>query len=175
MGGTTWVYIMLGIYIIYCFYWGLKGYFTEKTSSGLRYRRTVDSLFRLPAGSNGGIVLRVDLHRPSGPDLAGRSGLCVCIVLRTDHSHHRYLLFKTYLAAGQTLRLHHPGRHVRLLLQHEPLRFLVVLTAVLYSMFYSAVQLMASAACSTLSPAYRSPSVPSSWRSSSGSMSAPAV
>jgi SSS family solute:Na+ symporter len=34
MGGTTWVYIMLGIYIIYCFYWGLKGYFTEKTSSG---------------------------------------------------------------------------------------------------------------------------------------------
>jgi SSS family solute:Na+ symporter len=34
MGGTTWVYIMLGLYIIYCFYWGLKGYFTEKTSSG---------------------------------------------------------------------------------------------------------------------------------------------
>jgi hypothetical protein len=26
---------MLGIYIVYCFYWGLKGYFTEKTSSGL--------------------------------------------------------------------------------------------------------------------------------------------
>ena len=25
---------MLGLYIIYCFYWGLKGYFTEKTSSG---------------------------------------------------------------------------------------------------------------------------------------------
>jgi len=34
MGGTTWVYIFLGIYTIYCFYWGLKGYFTEKTSSG---------------------------------------------------------------------------------------------------------------------------------------------
>jgi Na+/proline symporter len=34
MSGTTWVYIMLGIYIVYCFYWGLKGYFTEKTSSG---------------------------------------------------------------------------------------------------------------------------------------------
>ena len=28
------VYIMLGIYIVYCFYWGLRGYFTEKTSSG---------------------------------------------------------------------------------------------------------------------------------------------
>ena len=34
MSGTTWVYIMLGIYIIYCFYWGLKGYFSEKTSAG---------------------------------------------------------------------------------------------------------------------------------------------
>ena len=34
MGDTTWVYIFLGLYIIYCFYWGLKGYFTEKTSSG---------------------------------------------------------------------------------------------------------------------------------------------
>ena len=34
MHATTWVNIMLGIYIAYCFYWGLKGYFTEKTSSG---------------------------------------------------------------------------------------------------------------------------------------------
>ncbi len=34
MSGSTWVYIMLGIYIVYCFYWGLRGYFTEKTSSG---------------------------------------------------------------------------------------------------------------------------------------------
>ena len=34
MSGTTWVYIMLGLYIVYCFYWGLKGYFTEKTSAG---------------------------------------------------------------------------------------------------------------------------------------------
>ena len=34
MSNVTWVYIFLGIYIVYCFYWGLKGYFTEKTSSG---------------------------------------------------------------------------------------------------------------------------------------------
>ncbi len=32
MSGTTWVYIMLGIYIIYFFYLGIKGYITEKTS-----------------------------------------------------------------------------------------------------------------------------------------------
>jgi SSS family solute:Na+ symporter len=26
MGGdTTWVYVFLGLYIVYCFYWGLKG------------------------------------------------------------------------------------------------------------------------------------------------------
>ncbi|MFP4285816.1 MAG: hypothetical protein ACLFQG_09740 [Desulfovermiculus sp.] len=31
---TTWVWVFLGLYIVYCFYWGLRGYFTEKTSSG---------------------------------------------------------------------------------------------------------------------------------------------
>ena len=34
MSGTAWVYIMLGLYIVYCFYWGLKGYFHEKTAAG---------------------------------------------------------------------------------------------------------------------------------------------
>ena len=34
MSGSTWAYIMLSLYVAYCFYWGLKGYKTEKTSSG---------------------------------------------------------------------------------------------------------------------------------------------
>ena len=34
MDPKMWVYIFLGLYIIYCFWWGLRGYFTEKTASG---------------------------------------------------------------------------------------------------------------------------------------------
>ena len=33
MSGVTWVYIMLGIYTVYCFYWGLKGYFNSVQES----------------------------------------------------------------------------------------------------------------------------------------------
>jgi len=34
MDPKIWVWIFLVLYIIYCFYWGLKGFFTEKTASG---------------------------------------------------------------------------------------------------------------------------------------------
>ena len=34
MSGITWVYIMLGIYVIYAFWQGLQGFFAEKTSAG---------------------------------------------------------------------------------------------------------------------------------------------
>jgi len=34
MSGITWVYIMLGIYVAYAFWQGLKGFFAEKTSAG---------------------------------------------------------------------------------------------------------------------------------------------
>ena len=34
MDGITWVYIMLGIYVVYAFWQGLQGFFAEKTSSG---------------------------------------------------------------------------------------------------------------------------------------------
>jgi Na+(H+)/acetate symporter ActP len=30
MSGTTWVYIMLGTYIVYCFYWGLNWRYIRK-------------------------------------------------------------------------------------------------------------------------------------------------
>ena len=34
MSGITWVYIMLGIYVVYSFWQGLQGLFQEKTSAG---------------------------------------------------------------------------------------------------------------------------------------------
>ncbi len=70
MSGTTWVYIMLGIYIIYCFYWGLKGYFSEKTSAGLCDRGSLHPFHRVLDGGDGSLVFRLDLHRSPRPYLA---------------------------------------------------------------------------------------------------------
>jgi SSS family solute:Na+ symporter len=44
MSGVTWVYIMLGLYIVYCFYVGLKGYFTDQNIGGLRRLPAAPSL-----------------------------------------------------------------------------------------------------------------------------------
>jgi hypothetical protein len=67
---TTWVYVFLGLYIVYCFYWGLKGYFTEKDILRLRNRRPVHSLFRVSSRRHGRVVQWMDLYRSSGSDLA---------------------------------------------------------------------------------------------------------
>jgi SSS family solute:Na+ symporter len=175
MGGTTWVYIMLGLYIIYCFYWGLKGYFTEKTSSGYAIAgRSIPFFAFLLAATAASFSGWTFIGHPG---LIWRDGLAYAFasfyvltipITGTFFSKRTWLLGKRYGFIT-------PGDMYAYYFNSEPLRFLVVITAVLYSIFYSAVQLMASAPCSTLSPAYRSPSVPSSWPSSSGSMSAPAV
>ncbi len=90
MSGTTWVYVMLGFYIVYCFYWGLSGCFTEKTAAGSCRCRPVDSLHRLSDGGHRCIIFRLDLHRSSGVNLARWSGLPrFRVLLRVDHSDHR--------------------------------------------------------------------------------------
>ena len=119
MGGTTWVYIFLGLYIIYCFYWGMKGYFTEKTSSGYAIAGRSIPFFAFLLAAHGRIVFRLDLYRAPGADLAGRVGLCLCLFLRADHPDYRNLFFQTDLAARETLRVYHARRHVCLLLQHR--------------------------------------------------------
>jgi solute:Na+ symporter, SSS family len=50
MSGITWVYIMLGIYVIYAFWQGLQGFFAEKTSAGYAIggRRCPSSPFSWP-------------------------------------------------------------------------------------------------------------------------------
>ena len=70
MSGTTWVYIMLGIYIIYCFYWGLKGYFSEKTSAGYAIAGRSIPFIAFLMAATARLVLRVDLHRSPRPYLA---------------------------------------------------------------------------------------------------------
>ncbi|MGA6927185.1 MAG: sodium:solute symporter family protein [Desulfosarcina sp.] len=146
MGGTTWVYIMLGLYIIYCFYWGLKGYFTEKTSSGYSIAgRSIPFFAFLLAATAASFSGWTFIGHPG---LIWRDGLAYAFasfyvltipITGTFFSKRTWLLGKRYGFVT-------PGDMYAYYFNSEALRWLVVLTAVLYSIFYSAVQLMASAA-----------------------------
>ena len=146
MGDTTWVFIMLGLYIIYCFYWGLKGYFTEKTSSGYAIAgRSIPFFAFLLAATAASFSGWTFIGHPG---LIWRDGLAYAFasfyvltipITGTFFSKRTWLMGKRYGFIT-------PGDMYAYYYNSETLRWLVVLTAVLYSMFYSAVQLMASAA-----------------------------
>ena len=146
MSGTTWVYIMLGIYIIYCFYWGLKGYFTEKTSAGYAIAgRSIPFFAFLLAATAASFSGWTFIGHPG---LIWRDGLAYAFasfyvltipITGTFFNKRVWILGKRYGFIT-------PGDMYAYYFNSEPIRFLVVLTAVLYSLFYSAVQLMASAA-----------------------------
>jgi Na+/proline symporter len=137
---------MLGLYIIYCFYWGLKGYFTEKTSSGYSIAgRSIPFFAFLLAATAASFSGWTFIGHPG---LIWRDGLAYAFasfyvltipITGTFFSKRTWLLGKRYGFVT-------PGDMYAYYFNSEPLRFLVVITAVLYSIFYSAVQLMASAA-----------------------------
>jgi len=146
MSGTTWVYIMLGIYIVYCFYWGLKGYFTEKSSKGYAIAgRSIPFFAFLLAATAASFSGWTFIGHPG---LIWRDGLAYAFasfyvltipITGTFFSKRTWLLGKRYGFVT-------PGDMYAYYYNNEFLRFLVVLTAVLYSVFYSAVQLMAAGA-----------------------------
>ena len=146
MSGTTWVCIMLGIYIIYCFYWGLKGYFTEKTSAGYAIAgRSIPFFAFLLAATAASFSGWTFIGHPG---LIWRDGLAYAFasfyvltipITGTFFNKRVWILGKRYGFIT-------PGDMYAYYFNSEPIRFLVVATAVLYSLFYSAVQLMASAA-----------------------------
>jgi len=146
MSGTTWVYIMLGIYIVYCFYWGLKGYFTEKTSSGYtiggRSIPMIAFLLAATAASFSGWTF------VGHPGLIWRDGLAYAFasfyvltipITGTFFAKRNWLFGKRYGFVT-------PGDMFAYYYNNEIVRWLVVVTAFLYAMFYSAVQLMAAGA-----------------------------
>ena len=146
MSGTTWVYIFLGIYIIYCFYWGLKGYFTEKTSAGYAIAgRSIPFFAFLMAATAASFSGWTFIGHPG---LIWRDGLAYAFasfyvltipITGTFFSKRTWLMGKRYGFIT-------PGDMYAYYYNTEAVRWLTVFTAFLYSMFYSAVQLMASAA-----------------------------
>lgn len=143
---TTWVFVMLALYIIYCFYWGLKGYFTEKTSSGYAIAgRSIPFFAFLLAATAASFSGWTFIGHPG---LIWRDGLAYAFasfyvltipITGTFFSKRTWFLGKRYGFIT-------PGDMYAYYYNAEALRWLVVLTAVLYSVFYSAVQLMAAGA-----------------------------
>lgn len=146
MSGTTWVYITLGIYIIYCFYWGLKGYFTEKTSSGYAIAgRSIPFFAFLMAATAASFSGWTFIGHPG---LIWRDGLAYAFasfyvltipITGTFFAKRNWLMGKRYGFIT-------PGDMYAYYYNSEAARWLCVITAVLYSIFYSAVQLMAAGA-----------------------------
>jgi Na+/proline symporter len=143
---TTWVYVFLGLYIVYCFYWGLKGYFTEKTSSGYSIAgRSIPFFAFLLAATAASFSGWTFIGHPG---LIWRDGLAYAFasfyvltipITGTFFSKRTWLMGKRYGFIT-------PGDMYAYYYNNETLRWLVVATAVLYSIFYSAVQLMAAGA-----------------------------
>jgi len=146
MSGTTWVYIMLGIYIVYCFYWGLRGYFTEKTSQGYAIAgRSIPFFAFLLAATAASFSGWTFIGHPG---LIWRDGLAYAFAsfyVLTIPITGTFFGKRTWLM-GKRYGFVTPGDMYAYYFNNEFLRILVVITALLYSMFYSAVQLMASAA-----------------------------
>jgi Na+/proline symporter len=137
---------MLGIYIVYCVYWGMRGYFTEKTSAGYAIAgRSIPFIAFLMAATAASFSGWTFIGHPGliwkdGMAYAFASFYVLTIpITGTFFSKRTWLLGKRYGFIT-------PGDMYAYYFNSEAVRWLVVLTAFLYSMFYSAVQLMASAA-----------------------------
>ncbi len=147
MGGSTmWVYIFLGIYIVYCFYWGLKGYFTEKTSSGYAIAgRSIPFVAFLMAATAASFSGWTFIGHPG---LIWRDGLTYAFAsfyVLTIPITGTFFGKRTWLM-GKKYGFITPGDMYAYYYNSEFLRVLVVIVACLYAIFYSAVQLMAAGA-----------------------------
>jgi len=146
MSGVTWVYIMLGIYIVYCFWMGLRGYFTSKTSTDYAVAgRSIPFIAFLMAASAASFSGWTFIGHPGAIWAAGLvyafCSMYVVIIPMTG----TFFAKRNWLM-GKRYGFITPGDMYAYYYNSEALRWITVLTAVLYSIFYSAVQLMAAAA-----------------------------
>jgi Na+/proline symporter len=143
---TTWVWVFLALYVVYCFYWGLRGYFTEKTSYGYsiggRQIPMIAFLMAATAASFSGWTT------VGHPGLIWKYGLAYAFAsfyVLTIPITGSFFAKRTWLM-GKRYGFVTPGDMYAYYYNNENVRWLVVLTAILYGVFYSAVQLIAAGA-----------------------------
>ena len=136
---------MLGFYIVYCFYWGLKGYFTEKTAAGYAVAgRSIPFIAFLMAATAASFSGWTFIGHPG---LIWRDGLAYAFAsfyVLTIPITGAFFAKRNWLL-GKRYGFITPGDMFAYYYNNEAVRWLVVLTAFLYSMFYSGLQLIAAA------------------------------
>ena len=145
MDPRVWVYIFLGLYIIYAFWWGLRGYFTEKTSSGYSIGgRSIPFIAFLMAATAASFSGWTTVGHPG---LIWRDGMAYAFAsfyVLTIPITGAFFAKRNWLM-GKRYGFVTPGDMFAYYYNNEALRWLTVLAAVLYSMFYSGLQLIAAA------------------------------
>ena len=144
MEPKTWVFLLLGIYIIYCFWWGLRGFFTEKTASGYGIAgRSIPFIAFLMAATAASF---------SGWTFVGHPGLIWKVGLVYAYASFYVLTIpitgaffaKRNWLMGKRYGFITPGDMFAYYYNNELVRWLTVLAALLYSIFYSGIQLIAA-------------------------------
>jgi len=144
MEPRTWVFVLLGIYIIYCFWWGLKGFFSEKTASGYGIAgRSIPFIAFLMAATAASF---------SGWTFVGHPGLIWKVGLVYAFASFYVLTIpitgaffaKRNWLMGKRYGFITPGDMFAYYYNNELVRWLTVLAALLYSIFYSGIQLIAA-------------------------------
>ena len=146
MSAVTWVYIFLGLYVAYCFWVGLRGLFTSQTSSdyaiGGRSIPFFAFLMATTAASFSGwtfIGIPGAIWQYGLAFAFASFGVLVIPITGTFFSKRTWLMGKRYGFVT-------PGDMHAHYYNSESIRWLVVIAATLYAVFYSALQIAASAA-----------------------------
>ncbi len=139
-----WVWGLLILYIIYCFWWGLKGFFSEKTTSGYGIAgRSIPFIAFLMAATAASF---------SGWTFVGHPGLIWKVGLVYAFASFYVLTIpitgaffaKRNWLMGKRYGFITPGDMFAYYYNNELVRWLTVLAALLYSIFYSGIQLIAA-------------------------------
>ncbi|MCP4022035.1 MAG: sodium:solute symporter family protein [Desulfobacteraceae bacterium] len=145
MDPKTWVYILLGLYIIYCFWWGLRGFFTEKKASGYAIAgRSIPFIAFLMAATAASFSGWTFIGHPGLIWKAGLVYAYASFYVLTIPITGAFFAKRNWLM-GKRYGFITPGDMFAYYYNNEAIRWLTVLAAFLYSIFYSGLQLIAAA------------------------------
>ncbi|MDA8136338.1 MAG: sodium:solute symporter family protein [Desulfobacteraceae bacterium] len=142
---VMWVWAMLIFYCIYCFWWGLKGFFSEKTSSGYAIAgRSIPFVAFLMAATAASFSGWTFIGHPGLIWKAGLAYAFASFYVLTIPITGAFFAKRNWLM-GKRYGFITPGDMFAYYYNSEALRWLSVLTAFLYSIFYCGLQLIAAA------------------------------
>lgn len=142
---VMWVWAMLILYIIYCFWWGLKGFFSEKTASGYGIAgRSIPFIAFLMAATAASFSGWTFIGHPGLIWKAGLAYAFASFYVLTIPITGAFFAKRNWLM-GKRYGFITPGDMFAYYYNNEAVRWLTVLSAFLYSIFYSGLQLIAAA------------------------------